>query len=83
MRALIGDPDARECWSLYRLIRALLAEEYGMRDLQLTVQTHQAQAVREGEAIDPRHASVHGFAGSLAIGVRGIGGSGLIDVPGG
>ena len=78
--ALIGD-QSKGVLSLYRLIRALLAEEYGMRDLQLTVQTHQAQAVREGEAIDPRHASVHGLVGSLAK-EYGHWRIRLIDVPG-
>ncbi len=50
----------------FRLIKALLALEYGSRALGLTVVTRQAQAVWPGEAIDATAAGIHGLIGSLA-----------------
>lgn len=52
--------------ALYRLVKALLAEGYGTRRLGWTVLTTQSQRAWAGDAIDPAHASVHGFIGSVA-----------------
>ena len=52
--------------SCYRLVRALLQADYAARPLALTVITRQAQAVHEGDAIAPAHASVHGLIGAVA-----------------
>jgi polyketide synthase PksM len=51
---------------LYRLIKALLSQGYGVRSLGFSVVTWQTQAVHPDERIDPTHASVHGLIGSLA-----------------
>ncbi|KAF9373357.1 hypothetical protein CPC16_001887, partial [Podila verticillata] len=50
----------------FKLIKALLALDYGSRSLGLTVVTQQAQMVWPGEAIDASAAGVHGLIGSLA-----------------
>jgi acyl transferase domain-containing protein/acyl carrier protein len=50
----------------FRLTKALLALGYETRSLGWTVITVQAQAVYAHDPIDPSHASVHGFIGSLA-----------------
>ncbi|KKY04013.1 hypothetical protein NY96_25690, partial [Xanthomonas citri pv. fuscans] len=52
--------------ALYRLVKALLAEGYGTRRLGWTVLTTQSQRAWASDAIDPAHASVHGFIGSVA-----------------
>jgi NAD(P)-dependent dehydrogenase (short-subunit alcohol dehydrogenase family) len=51
---------------LYRLIRALLALDYGTRNLGWTVVTVQTQAIDSDGWSDPTHASVHGLMGALA-----------------
>ena len=50
----------------FRLIKAMLALDYGGKALGWTVITTQSQAIHRCEAIDPTHASVHGLIGSLA-----------------
>jgi polyketide synthase PksN len=50
---------------LNRLVKALLLLGYGERHLEVTVMTWQTQSIY-GEPLDPTHASVHGFVGSLA-----------------
>ena len=50
----------------FRLIKALLEQGYGARELQLTVITERSQAVHEGEELHCAHASVHGLVGSVA-----------------
>jgi len=50
---------------LFRLVKALLALDYGALTLGLSVVTWQTQAVRR-ESHNPTHASVHGLVGSLA-----------------
>ncbi len=52
--------------SLYRLVKALLSSGYGLKELRWTLLTTQGQAIRRREHVDPGHASIHGFAGSLA-----------------
>jgi len=51
---------------LYRLIKALLSQGYGMRALGWSIVTWSSQAMSKTEHIDPTHASVHGLVGSLA-----------------
>ncbi|WP_089103856.1 SDR family NAD(P)-dependent oxidoreductase [Streptomyces hyaluromycini] len=51
---------------LFRIVKALLALDYGHRDLLWTVVTVQAQATDRAESADPTHAGVHGLVGSLA-----------------
>jgi polyketide synthase PksN len=50
----------------FALVKALVQAGYDSRELGLTVVTQQSQSVRRGEWIDPTHASVHGFVGSVA-----------------
>src|SRR5262252_7271538 len=50
----------------FRLFKALSGLGYGGKAFAWTLITTQAQAVRRSDAMDPRHAAVHGFAGSLA-----------------
>ncbi|MBZ5509455.1 MAG: SDR family NAD(P)-dependent oxidoreductase, partial [Acidobacteriia bacterium] len=49
-----------------RLIKTLLRLGYETKNLGWTVVTHQTQAIRCDERIQPSHASVHGLIGSLA-----------------
>ena len=51
---------------LFRFVKALLSLDYGSRELAWTFVTTSAQRVVEAEDIDPVHAGVHGFVGSLA-----------------
>jgi len=51
---------------VFKLVKALLAQSYGNRDLNWTVITCRTQAVFNQDALDPAHAGVHGFAGALA-----------------
>jgi polyketide synthase PksM len=51
---------------LLRLIKGLLQNGYGNRELGLTVITIGSQAVDAQERINPTHASVHGMMGSVA-----------------
>src|SRR5262252_5291254 len=50
----------------FRLFKALSGLGYGGKAFAWTLITTQTQAVRRSDAVDPRHAAVHGFAGSLA-----------------
>ncbi|MCX7366152.1 MAG: amino acid adenylation domain-containing protein [Alphaproteobacteria bacterium] len=52
--------------SLFRLIKALLAHDYGAREFGLTVITTQALEVYDLDPNDATQAAVHGLAGSLA-----------------
>ncbi|HET8888130.1 MAG TPA: type I polyketide synthase, partial [Candidatus Angelobacter sp.] len=49
-----------------RLIKTLLRLGYETKNLGWTIVTHQTQAIRRDELIQPSHASVHGLVGSLA-----------------
>jgi len=51
---------------VFRITRALLSLGYASRELEYTLVTHNTQQVFESERIEPSHAGVHGFAGSLA-----------------
>lgn len=50
----------------FRLVKALLALNYGVRALQLTIVTQNSQAIWTEEPLQPSHASIHGFIGSLS-----------------
>jgi polyketide synthase PksM len=52
----------------FRLIKALLREGYGARQLRWTVITNQTQKITNTleEKIDPAHSGVHGLVGSMA-----------------
>ncbi|WP_437581603.1 SDR family NAD(P)-dependent oxidoreductase [Sorangium sp. So ce887] len=50
----------------FRMVKALLALGYGTRSLGWTVITVQSQALHARDVVNPAHASVHGFIGSLA-----------------
>jgi acyl transferase domain-containing protein/SAM-dependent methyltransferase/pimeloyl-ACP methyl ester carboxylesterase len=52
--------------ALFRLVKALLSIGYGLKELQWTLVTTQAQAIEKWEHVNPGNASIHGFAGSLA-----------------
>lgn len=52
--------------ALFRLVKTLLAQGYGERDLRWTVVTRGTQAVFAGAALAPAHAGVHGLTGVLA-----------------
>ena len=51
---------------LFRMVKAMLSSGYGLKDLRWTLITTQAQAVRNREPVNPGHASIHGFTGSMA-----------------
>lgn len=51
---------------LFRTVKALLHLNYGVRNLRFTVITCQAQQVLSQEAVHSVHASVIGFAGTVA-----------------
>ncbi|MGV6936852.1 SDR family NAD(P)-dependent oxidoreductase [Paenibacillus sp. CMM36] len=51
---------------LFRLVKSMLQLGYGHRTLEWTVITVQAQPVNKYDEVDPTHASVHGFIGSMA-----------------
>ena len=51
---------------LFRMVKALLSLGYGHRELGWTILTTQTQAVRKNEEVNPTHAGIHGFIGSLA-----------------
>jgi polyketide synthase PksM len=51
---------------LFRTTKALLSLGYGSRNLELTLITRNALPVLRDDRVDPSHAGVHGFAGSLA-----------------
>jgi polyketide synthase PksN len=51
---------------LFRLVKSLLSEGYGARELVWTVITEQTLSLVAGEESFPTHASVHGLAGVMA-----------------
>jgi acyl transferase domain-containing protein/enoyl-CoA hydratase/carnithine racemase/acyl carrier protein len=63
--SLIGQQDGGLLY-LFRLVKALLAEGYGERELGMTVITVNTQAVFGGENLLPAHAGVHGLTGAMA-----------------
>src|SRR5262249_7024309 len=50
----------------FRLVKSLLRQGYADRKLSFTIFTFRAQLVCASDHVDPTHAGVHGFAGSLA-----------------
>ena len=52
--------------SLFRTVKALLNDGYGSRKLQWTIITSRTQRVTDREPVQPAHAGIAGFAGSLA-----------------
>ncbi|MGK3983836.1 SDR family NAD(P)-dependent oxidoreductase [Sorangium sp. So ce136] len=57
---------ARGVLPLFRTVKALLALGYEARELGWTVVTTRAQLVHRDDTVNPTHASVHGFIGSMA-----------------
>ncbi len=51
---------------VFRLLKALLSLGYGAKELGWSIITFQAQAVRSADPVNPIHASLHGFVGSMA-----------------
>ncbi|MCP4430699.1 MAG: KR domain-containing protein, partial [Gammaproteobacteria bacterium] len=51
---------------IFKVIKALLASGYGIKNLAWTFITTQTQAVFNGDKVNPTHAGVHGLIGSLA-----------------
>lgn len=51
---------------VFKLVKALLTQSYGNRDLNWTVITCRTQAVFNEDAPDPAHAGIHGLVGALA-----------------
>ena len=62
---LIADQDAG-LMQLFRMVKALLALDYGCQKLKWTLITTQTQAVGKADVVRPTHAGVHGFSGALA-----------------
>ena len=52
--------------ALFRLVKAMLDNGDGERALGLSIMTQGAAALPQRQQINPAHAAVHGFAGSLA-----------------
>ncbi|MEX3547626.1 MAG: SDR family NAD(P)-dependent oxidoreductase [Burkholderia sp.] len=52
--------------AVFRLLKALLAEDYAGRRLAVTVFTRATQQVHPQDPVAPAHATVHGLVGSLA-----------------
>ncbi|WP_160138415.1 SDR family NAD(P)-dependent oxidoreductase [Chryseobacterium sp. c4a] len=52
--------------SFFRMIKALLALNYGTSELGWTILTAKAYALLKNEELNPAHASLHGLIGSLA-----------------
>ncbi|MEX3605205.1 MAG: SDR family NAD(P)-dependent oxidoreductase [Burkholderia sp.] len=52
--------------ALFRLVKALLAEDHAGRRLVWTVLTRATQQVHSRDLVAPAHATVHGLVGSLA-----------------
>ena len=50
----------------FRLIKALLREGFGSKRLGITVITTNSQRIRPEDVVDPAHASIHGFIGTVA-----------------
>ncbi|MED1663365.1 SDR family NAD(P)-dependent oxidoreductase [Brevibacillus laterosporus] len=51
---------------VFKIIKALLQLGYGNKEIQWSVITLQAQAIRKQDAIDSTHAGLHGLIGSMA-----------------
>ncbi|WP_052410167.1 SDR family NAD(P)-dependent oxidoreductase [Paenibacillus durus] len=51
---------------LFRLVKSLLGLGYGTRSVDWTVVTTEANPVYSTDEINPTHASIHGFIGSIA-----------------
>ncbi|GBF32534.1 polyketide synthase of type I [Desulfocucumis palustris] len=51
---------------VFKMIKALLQLGYGTRNLGWTVITTQAQPIHGNDLVNPTHASLHGFFGSMA-----------------
>jgi acyl transferase domain-containing protein/SAM-dependent methyltransferase/acyl carrier protein len=51
---------------VFRLVKALLALGHGTQELEWTLVTFGAQAVRKDDFLNPVHSSLHGFVGSMA-----------------
>ncbi|MGK3983833.1 SDR family NAD(P)-dependent oxidoreductase [Sorangium sp. So ce136] len=51
---------------LFRTVKALLALGYETKELDWTVVTTRAQRVYKDDAVNPTHATIHGFIGSMA-----------------
>lgn len=51
---------------LFRTVKALLQLGYESKELEWVVITTQSQQIQPEDAIHPTHASMHGFAGSMA-----------------
>jgi len=62
----VAPRQARGVLSLFRLVKALIGTGYGGSRLEWTVVTYRSQAICRDDAVDPTHAAVHGFVGSLA-----------------
>src|SRR5262249_40196195 len=51
---------------VFRLVKALLALNYGVRDLRWTLVTVNTQAVLPHDVVNPTQAALHGLVGSMA-----------------
>ncbi|HET8798951.1 MAG TPA: type I polyketide synthase, partial [Thermoanaerobaculia bacterium] len=52
--------------SLFRMVKALLRHGYASKTLRWTIVTRNTQRVTERDSVQPAHAAIFGFAGSLA-----------------
>ncbi|MEX3628067.1 MAG: amino acid adenylation domain-containing protein [Burkholderia sp.] len=64
--AQLIDAQQQGVLGLFRLVKALLATGYGLRDLAWTVLTTQAMDLGDGLPVRAAHAGIHGLAGALA-----------------
>jgi NAD(P)-dependent dehydrogenase (short-subunit alcohol dehydrogenase family) len=62
----IIEQQERGVLGLFRIAKALLALGYETKELGWTIVTTQAQRVHREDRVDPSHAAVHGFIGSMA-----------------
>lgn len=51
---------------VFKTVKALISLSYGSGDLGWTVITVQSQPVNENDSVNPTHATIHGFIGSMA-----------------
>lgn len=51
---------------LFRMIKALIELGYGVKHLSWTILTEKSEGVLHNDIVNPVHASIHGFIGSLA-----------------
>ena len=51
---------------VFRLVKALLILNYGVRDMTWTLITRNTQPVLQHDVINPTHAALHGLVGSMA-----------------